>query len=72
MSFVRTFKKKCDGGGQDIHLTGLSDYTLCGLDTSGDDMVHEKEPQFLTGRHRINCVHCISIIEIVKDHLNNQ
>jgi hypothetical protein len=53
-----------------VHLYGLGDsYTLCGLDTAGDDTVHDRQPEALEGKKRVTCEDCQQIISIVKGHL---
>ncbi len=49
----------------------MCDYTLCGLDTSGDDEIHYKEPEQLPEgvKHRVTCEKCQQVIELVKLHL---
>lgn len=55
------------------HLQGIGDsYTLCGLDTAGDDEVHEKPPQCAPRGTRITCEHCKDVIAIVRDYLAKQ
>ena len=70
MQYIKTWKLKVDGGGQATHLEGIGEsYTLCGLDTAGDDHVHAKPPEMLKGRHRVTCLHCKQIIALVVEHL---
>lgn len=68
--FIRTWRHRSEGGGTSVHLDGISDsYTLCGLDTAGDDRVHAKPPQELQGVHRITCPDCLRVIEEVERYL---
>ena len=71
MKFIRTWKRKDEGGGQRTHLDGPgASYTLCGLDTAGDTTVHAKPPQELEGfNHRITCEDCKQVIEYVREYL---
>jgi hypothetical protein len=70
MKYIKIFRLKAEGGGVATHLEGIGDsYTLCGFDTEGDEMVHEKPPEWLTGKHRVTCDHCQQIIAIVREHL---
>lgn len=70
MTYWRTWRIKSEGGGQATHLDGIADsYTLCGLDTAGDSMVHGRDPQELKHKPRITCKHCQQIIEVAKEHL---
>lgn len=51
------------------HLEGIGDsYTLCGLDTSGDEMVHAKQPERIDRPRRITCEHCLQIMALVRAH----
>lgn len=70
-TYWKTFTPKDDGGEIRTHLDGIGDsYTLCGMDTAGDDMVHGATPIKLPpGKHRVTCEHCIQIIVIVREHL---
>jgi len=55
------------------HLDGIGDsYTLCGVDTAGDDLVHDRDPERLHGMqmHVVTCEDCQQIIAIVRDHLD--
>lgn len=71
MKYWKTFRLKSEGGGTQTHLEGIGDsYTLCGLDTAGDDMVHAKQPVELpAGKHRVTCAHCQQLINLVREHL---
>lgn len=53
------------------HLEGAGDsYTLCGLDTAGDDLIHDRDPEKLPpGKHRVTCEDCQQTIRIVVSHL---
>lgn len=34
----------------EIHIAaGFNDYTICGHDTAGDELVHKRQPQFVEG-----------------------
>lgn len=67
--YYRTWRLKSEGGGKQTHLEGLHDYTLCGLDTSGDPEVHEKDPVKLPpGKHNVTCEDCKQIIEILREY----
>jgi len=54
-----------------VHLQDSGqDMTICGLDSHGDDEVHDKDPETLSfGRHVVNCEDCQRIIEAVKEHI---
>lgn len=70
MTYWRTYALAADGGGQSTHLEGIGcDYTLCGLDTAGDDVVHRKPPEVVPGKPRITCRHCQQIIDLVVEHM---
>lgn len=71
MKYWKTWRLKEDGGEQRTHLEGPGEsYTLCGLDTAGDELVYGKPPEKLPpGKHRITCEHCLQVIEFVKAHL---
>jgi hypothetical protein len=65
--------KTWDHGKTEIHLNGFGDsYTLCGLDTAGDDSVHDRQPEQISGTHRITCEHCQGIIGIVLDYIKEK
>lgn len=59
---------------QATHLDGMADsYTLCGMDTAGDDTIYRKPPEQLEGtNHRVTCAHCLQIIGIVRDYLRSK
>ena len=67
--FVRIWAKDDDGPKIHLYASG-NDYTICGHDAVGDDMVHRKPPQDLQGRHRVTCSQCLQIISDVKRYLN--
>lgn len=71
MKYYKTVRTKRDGGETRTHLEGIGDsYTLCGLDTAGDDTIHGKPPiELPPGKHRITCEQCLQIIAIVREHL---
>ena len=55
-----------------IHILSPGmDVTICGLDSIGDDLVHDKPPKILPKgkRHVVTCEHCLNVIEAVEDHL---
>lgn len=63
MMFVTTYTDN----GKETHLLGKADFTLCGLDTSGDDDLHHREPKFsVTGR--VTCSDCERIVCIVEEY----
>ncbi len=68
---MNTYYRTYQDGTSSIHLEGIGDsYTLCGLDTAGDDLVHEHPPEKLpTGRHPVTCVQCQDIIKLVCEHV---
>lgn len=50
-------------------LEGIGDsLTLCGYDTSGDDLVHDVLPEELRGHHRVTCEDCQQIMALVDAH----
>lgn len=56
-----------------IHIVNPGrDFTICGLDIAGDNMIHDKPPKSFPRRekHRVTCEDCLHIIEAVKDHLS--
>lgn len=64
-NYFRTWNE----GVKRTHLRGISDMTLCGFDTSGDDLIHDRPPEALPdGKHRITCEHCLTLMEIVDEH----
>lgn len=71
MMHIKRIQTWNDGDSR-IHLRGLSDFTLCGLDAVGDDLVHDKDPVILEGRPKVTCEHCLDIIRIVKAHLKEK
>lgn len=68
--FWRTY----NDGGQSTHIEGPgNDYTLCGLDIAGDDVIHDKPPEMLEGRnHRITCKQCLEAVKVVKVYLSGK
>lgn len=72
MKFIKTFRPKSEGGDIRTHLEGIGDsYTLCGLDTAGDDAIHSKPPEHLVGKHRLTCEHCKAVVEVVREYLDS-
>lgn len=67
IKYYRTYQN----GGQSTHLEGICDsYTLCGVDTAGDDSTHEHPPEELPpGKHRATCPQCQQVIALVLAHL---
>lgn len=49
------------------------DTTLCGVDASGDELVHHIPPEYLPkGQgYRVTCEDCLGIIAAVSDHLSD-
>lgn len=74
LKYFRTVRTKRDGGETRTHLEGIGDsYTLCGLDTAGDETIHGKPPTELpSGKHRITCEQCLQVIAIVREHLGTR
>ena len=72
MRFVRTYRLSDEGGEQRTHLVNPAhDYTICGLDTAGDELVHRRQPEILEGNnHRLTCEHCQGIVRTVEEFLN--
>jgi len=65
-SYWRIYSKEY---GTRTHLYGINDYTFCGVDTSGDDLIHVKPPEPLYERpSRITCPHCLQLLEIARSH----
>lgn len=70
MNFVRIWSRD-DDGKSFIHLASSgNDYTICGHDIAGDDLVHARPCKELKGRHRVTCVQCLQIIADVKEYLD--
>lgn len=66
LRYFRTYQN----GGQSTHMDGIGDsYTLCGVDTAGDDLIHEKPPEELDHKPRITCRDCQQIIAMVREHI---
>ena len=64
--------KTWNEGKQSTHLARHgSDYTICGLDLIGDELVHDRPPESLStlNKRRITCPHCLSLIETVMEHI---
>jgi len=55
---------------EELHLAGIADMTLCGLDISGDEVVHDPEPVIYSysGYRKVTCKDCNRIIDIVNGH----
>lgn len=55
----------------EVHLghPGM-DCTLCGLDASRDELIHEEPPEYLPKGvvYDVTCQHCIDIINAVVEH----
>lgn len=69
--FVRIWNAD-DEGKSFIHLMADGrDFTICGHDAveAADPVAHLKPCKPLTGRRRVTCPHCLSIIETVRDYL---
>ena len=66
--FVRLWNKDDDKSFIHLMASGM-DYTICGHDAVGDDMIHRKPPKDLFGRHRVTCPQCLSIIKDCRDYL---
>ena len=68
---METYYKTWNDGKVRTHLEGISDLTLCGFDISGDDMIHDREPEQLPPgkRYRVTCPDCKMIIKTVQGHL---
>ena len=49
------------------------DMTLCGVDASGDELVHDAPPEYLPRgkKYRVTCEDCLQIIKVVKDHISS-
>ena len=62
--FIRT----CTENGIENHLAGQTDFTLCGLDTAGDDEIHCLEPVEHNDDWRVTCADCRRIIEVVEKY----
>jgi hypothetical protein len=59
-----TFIKTYTANGVENHLPGKGDYTLCGLDAVGDDLIHLRDPE-ANNDYRVTCPDCLEIIRIV-------
>ena len=61
----------CDSlHGQRKNAPGKADFTLCWLDTSGDDDLHHREPKFsVTGR--VTCSDCERIVSIGQKNIKS-
>lgn len=72
MLVTAIYWKTFNDGSTSTHLQGPGNgQALCGLDLSGDPLVHDREPERLEcGKaHSVTCEHCLDIIEFVKDHV---
>lgn len=49
-----------------IHLGGISDMAICGLDLFGDDLIHAKDPIELTEDADITCPQCLQTLHTAK------
>ena len=67
---MRVFYKTYQNESSSIHLEGISDTTLCGVDISGDTLVHERPPEEIHKKCIVTCKHCRQMIDIVKDYIN--
>lgn len=57
-------------GKETVHLSCNGDQAICGMDLVGDDEIHEREPEKLSGDGiRVTCPDCLMIIETVRMHL---
>lgn len=66
MNYWKTWNE----GVASVHLQGIGDAALCGLDLAGDDLIHDRDPEPLAGKIRITCPHCVDLIEKVNCHLS--
>lgn len=67
--YVRIWNKDDDGVSYVHLISDGNDFAICGHDYAGDDMIHAKPPEELTGRHRVTCPQCLGTINTVRKHL---
>ncbi len=67
-SYVRTFGEPGERKVR-VHLSWRGgDVTMCGLDTAGDELIHDKPPELDADTTRVTCEHCQQIIALVRAH----
>lgn len=70
VSYARVWNRD-DDGDSFVHLVSDgNDYTVCGHDIAGDELVHLKPPVELSGFHKVTCPQCVATIATVKAHLD--